>query len=48
MITFHMIFRTEMETIKKCTYNYINDDVIGRKSYVNRIKWNKELQNKKH
>ena len=40
-----MILRTEMKTLQKCTYNYSNADVIGMKSYMRRIKWNKELQN---
>ena len=41
-----MILRTEMKTVQKCTYNYSNADVIGMKSYMRRIKWNKELRNK--
>ena len=41
-----MILRTEMKTVQKCTYNYINADVMGMKSYMMRIKWKEELQNK--
>ena len=41
-----MILRTEMKTVQKCTYNYINADVLGMKSYMTRIKWKEELQNK--
>ena len=41
-----MILRTEMKTVQKCTYNYSNADVIRMESYMMRIKWNKELQNK--
>ena len=46
IITFDMILRTEMKTVQKCTYNYINAYVIGMKSYMMRIKWKEELQNK--
>ena len=46
IITFDMILRTEMKTVQKCTYNYSNADVIGMKSYIRGIKWNKELRNK--
>ena len=46
IIEFDMILRTEMKTVQKYTYNYSNADVIGMKSYMRRIKWNKELQNK--
>ena len=35
-----------MKTVQKCTYNYINADVIEMKSYMKKIKWNKELQNR--
>ena len=35
-----------MKTVQKCTYNYINADVLGMKSYMMRIKWKEELQNK--
>ena len=28
-----MILRTEMKTVQKCTYNYINADVLGMKLY---------------
>ena len=35
-----------MKTVQKCTYNYINADVMGMKSYMMRIKWKEELQNK--
>ena len=45
-ITFEMILRTERKTVQKCTYNYINADVLGMKSYMMRIKWKEELQNK--
>ena len=38
IITFHMILRTEIKTVQKCTYNYSNADVIGMKSYMRRIK----------
>ena len=41
-----MNFRTEMKTVQKCTYSYSNADVIGMKSYMMRIKWKEELQNK--
>ena len=43
-----MILKIEMKTVQKCTctYNYINADVIGMKSYMLRIKWNEKLQNK--
>ena len=46
IINFDIIIRTLMKTLQKCTYNYSNADVIGMKSYIRRIKWNKELQNK--
>ena len=41
---YDMILRTEMKTVQKCTYNYINADVLGMKSYMMRIKWKEELQ----
>ena len=40
-----MILKTEMKILQKCTYNYINADVTGMKSYMMKIKW-KQLQNK--
>ena len=46
IITYGMILRTEMKTVQKCTYNYINADVLGMKSYIMKIKWKEELQNK--
>ena len=41
-----LLLRTEMKIVQKCTYNYINANVIGMKSYMVRIKWKDELQNK--
>ena len=46
IIIFDMILRAEIKTVQKYTYNYSNADVIGMKSYMKRINWNKELQNK--
>ena len=46
IITFDMILITEMKTVHKCTYHYIKADVIGINSFMMRIKWKEELQNK--
>ena len=39
-----MILRTDMKTVQKCTYNYSYADVIGMKSYMRTIKWNKNIE----
>ena len=39
-----MILRTEMKAVQKCTYNYINADVLGMKSYMTELNGKKNYK----